>query len=95
VNQHSSSKKKKKKKYGWIMDDKGKMPVTLKDANYTLCAQLCDKTPSCKYWAFGIPGCDSYKTPQCWLKFFAGEMIPFLILFSPLLRHLRSSFACS
>lgn len=43
-------------------------PITLDEADYNLCWALCNETAECQAWAYGIPGCDSYRNPQCWLK---------------------------
>ena len=43
-------------------------PVTLPSADYSLCAALCANHSDCVAWAYALPGCDQYSTPQCWLK---------------------------
>eukprot|EP01084_Bolivina_argentea_P296920 511453_1 len=43
-------------------------PIELNASDYNLCWGLCNKTSGCKAWAYGIPGCDQYSKPMCWLK---------------------------
>ena len=33
------------------------------------------ESSNCRAWAYGIPNCDSFTVPNCWLKFIAGEVI--------------------
>ena len=49
-------------------DDLPGYPIQLKSADYNLCWGLCNQTSNCEAWAYGIPGCDSYSNPMCWLK---------------------------
>lgn len=43
-------------------------PFTLPSADYNLCWDACNKSSTCKAWAYAIPNCDSYTQPTCWLK---------------------------
>ena len=43
-------------------------PFTLPSADPDLCWAKCNTTSGCKAWAYAVPGCDQYATPQCWLK---------------------------
>eukprot|EP01084_Bolivina_argentea_P157763 274905_1 len=43
-------------------------PIELNSSDYNICWGLCNKTQGCEAWAYGIPGCDQYKNPMCWLK---------------------------
>ena len=48
-------------------------PVTLPRADPDLCWAKCNATAACLAWAYAVPGCDAYATPQCWLKGAYGE----------------------
>jgi len=43
-------------------------PVVLPSADPSLCWSLCNTTQGCVAWANGVPDCDQYQQPQCWLK---------------------------
>lgn len=50
-------------------------------------ARQCNATAECIAWAYGIPKCDSYQVPNCWLKGAAyGPQIPQTCRVSQVLR---------
>ena len=51
-------------------------PVTLPRADPSLCWAKCNATAACLAWAYAVPGCDQFSTPQCWLKSAYGSPSP-------------------
>ena len=43
--------------------DLGGMPITLSSPDYKLCASMCDETPNCRAWAYGLPNCGGSSQP--------------------------------
>jgi len=43
-------------------------PFELTSPDPNLCWAACNHTVACQSWVYGVPGCDSYSKPMCWLK---------------------------
>ena len=43
-------------------------PTTLNASDYNLCWALCNSTPGCAAWSYGVPGAGCETKPLCWLK---------------------------
>lgn len=44
-------------------------PFVLPKTDPLLCWAACNTTKGCGAWSYGIPGCDQFKVPNCWLKY--------------------------